>query len=49
MGTQTEIVNKIIEEKGDYVLALKANHPTLYNLVQQSFETAQATNLCSLE
>ncbi|MEG4446171.1 ISAs1 family transposase [Microcoleus sp. AT9_B5] len=25
-------------------LALKANHPTLYNLVQQWFETAQAQN-----
>ena len=44
MGTQTEIANKIIEKKGDYVLALKANHPSLYNLVQQWFETAQADN-----
>lgn len=44
MGTQTEIANKIIEKKGDYVLALKANHPTLYNQVQQWFETAQAQN-----
>jgi len=44
MGTQTEIANKIIEKKGDYLLALKANHPTLYNLVQQWFETAQAQN-----
>jgi predicted transposase YbfD/YdcC len=37
MGTQTEIANKILEEKGDYVLALKANQPTLYNQVQQWF------------
>jgi predicted transposase YbfD/YdcC len=44
MGTQTEIANKIIEKKGDYALALKANHPTFYNLVQQWFETAQAQN-----
>jgi hypothetical protein len=28
MGTQTEIAQKIIEKKADYVLALKANHPT---------------------
>jgi len=35
---------KIIEKKGDYVLALKANHPTLYTQVQQWFETAQAPN-----
>ena len=34
MGTQTEIANKIIEKKGDYVLALKANHPTLYHQVK---------------
>ena len=44
MGTPTEIANKIIEKKGDYILALKANHPTLYNQVQQGFETAQAHN-----
>jgi hypothetical protein len=37
MGTQTEIAKKIIEKKGDYVLALKANHPTLYNQVQEWF------------
>lgn len=29
MGTQTEIAHKIIEKGGDYVLALKENHPTL--------------------
>jgi predicted transposase YbfD/YdcC len=44
MGKQTEIANNIIEKKGDYVLALKANHPTLYNQVQQWFETPQAHN-----
>lgn len=40
MGTQTEIAKKIIDKKGDYVLALKANHPTLYNQVQEWFEKA---------
>lgn len=42
MGTQTEIAKKIIDKKGDYVLALKANHPTLYNQVQEWFEQASA-------
>lgn len=41
MGTQTEIAKKIIDRKADYVLALKANHPTLYNQVQEWFEKAQ--------
>ncbi len=42
MGTQTEIAQKIIEKKGDYVLALKANHPTLYNQVQEWFKKVSA-------
>ena len=31
MGTQTEIVRLIRQKKADYVVALKSNHPTLYN------------------
>lgn len=42
MGTQTEIAKKIIARKADYVLALKANHPTLYSQVKEWFEQAQA-------
>jgi predicted transposase YbfD/YdcC len=42
MGTQTEIAKKIIENKGDYVLSLKANNPTLYNQVQKWFEKASS-------
>jgi predicted transposase YbfD/YdcC len=42
MGTQTEIAKQIIDQKGDYVLALKANHPTLYSQVKEWFEQAQA-------
>ena len=38
MGTQTEIAKQIIDKKADYVLALKANHPTLYTQVEQWFE-----------
>lgn len=42
MGTQREIARQIIDEKGDYVLALKSNHPTLYDDVRTFFEEAQA-------
>ena len=31
MGTQIEIVRLIRQKKADYVVALKSNHPTLYN------------------
>ena len=39
MGTQTEIAKKIIDKKADYVLTLKANHPTIYSQVQEWFKT----------
>lgn len=29
MGTQTEIARRIVEKGADYILSLKANHPTL--------------------
>ncbi len=44
MGTQTEIAKQIVATKADYVLALKANHPTLHSQVQQWFETAVVNN-----
>ena len=44
MGTQTEIAHKIMSKKANYVLALKANHPTLYHQVKQWFETALVQN-----
>jgi predicted transposase YbfD/YdcC len=37
MGTQKDIAAKIIGKKGDYVLALKGNHPLLYAEVEQFF------------
>lgn len=37
MGTQTEIADLIIRKGGDYVLSLKANHPTLLNSVRECF------------
>ncbi len=33
MGTQTEIAEQIVEGEGDYLLALKGNHPTLHQAV----------------
>lgn len=38
MGTQTEIAKQIVAKKADYVLALKANHPTLYSQVEQGLK-----------
>lgn len=41
MGCQTEIAQTIIEQQGDYVLALKANHKNLYEDVVQLFKFAR--------
>lgn len=38
MGTQKEIVEKIIEKKADYCLALKGNHPELHDDIRLYFE-----------
>jgi len=38
MGCQTDIAKQIIEEKADYLLALKANHKTAYRAVQGHFD-----------
>ena len=42
MGTQREIARQIHDQGGDYVLALKSNHPTLYEDVRTFFDEAQA-------
>lgn len=42
MGTQRQIVEQITDAGGDYVLALKSNHPTLYEDVCTFFEEARA-------
>jgi predicted transposase YbfD/YdcC len=39
IGCQKKIVEKIIEGKGDYAIALKNNQPTVYNDVSKYFET----------
>lgn len=41
MGTQREIAKLILEQGGDYVLALKENQPTLYQDVVEMFEHAK--------
>ena len=43
MGTQTKIVEKIIEKEADYVLALKGNQPNLHKDVVDFFEDAEKT------
>ena len=43
MGCQTAIAEQIVEQGGDYVLALKRNPGKLYAAVEQAFATASAT------
>lgn len=49
MGCQTEIAQTIIEQKGDYVLALKANHKHLYEDVVQLFQSARQQDWQDIE
>ena len=49
MGTQTAIAQQIIEQGGDYVLALKANQGNLFEDVQQLFEWAKARAFKDIE
>lgn len=49
MGTQHEIACRIQTLGADYVLALKANHPTLFAQVKQWFETAEAHSFEGIE
>ena len=49
MGTQTAIAHRIQAQGAEYVLALKENHPTLYQEVEQWFENAQASNFEGIE
>jgi predicted transposase YbfD/YdcC len=43
MGCQTAIAQQIVDQGGDYVLALKANHADLLTNVRDSFALADAT------
>lgn len=48
MGTQTSIARQIIEGGGDYVLALKDNHPTLHQEVRHWFSRVDHTEYPAL-
>src|SRR5207245_10234475 len=41
MGTQTKIAEQIIEQEGDYALALKDNQGNLYDEVKATFRMAE--------
>src|SRR5258706_1139802 len=41
MGTQVKIAKQIVEDDGDYALALKGNHGTLAKEVEETFNLAQ--------
>src|SRR5262249_40920380 len=41
MGLQKKIVKQIVEQFGDYAIALKKNQRTLYKKVSKAFETAK--------
>lgn len=49
LRTQTEIAKQIIEKGADYVLCLKANHPTLWNTVKTWFESSLAKGFKGIE
>ena len=49
MGTQTEIARQIIAKGADYILSLKANHPTLCAQVKAWFEAAQSRGFEGIE
>jgi predicted transposase YbfD/YdcC len=44
MGCQKDIAQQIVDDGGDYVLALKENQPTLYKEVEAAFEVAIDNN-----
>lgn len=44
MGTQKKIADKICQAKGNYILSLKANHPTLFQDVNTWFNSQQIAN-----
>jgi predicted transposase YbfD/YdcC len=49
MGTQRTIAAQIIEQKGDYALALKENQGNLYEDVKDTFTLAQKDHFRSIE
>jgi predicted transposase YbfD/YdcC len=49
MGTQLEVAAQIIDQEGDYALALKKNQGTLYQEVKETFALAQAEELAHVQ
>jgi predicted transposase YbfD/YdcC len=49
MGTQKKVVKQIVQQKGDFALALKKNHGTLYAKVQEAFELAKKDNFSNIK
>jgi predicted transposase YbfD/YdcC len=49
IGTQTEIARQIIEQEGDYALALKKNQGTLYEDVKETFVLTQAEDFAQVQ
>jgi len=49
MGTQTAIAEQIINKGADYVLCLKANHPTLHQQIKTWFDAAKAIGFKGIE
>lgn len=47
MGTQTKIAKQIIDQDGDYALALKDNHGDLYDEVKATFAMAEKEGFSS--
>lgn len=49
MGTQEKIVQQIRHQKADYILSLKANHPTIFSQVKEWFSNTQTHGWGDLE
>ena len=49
MGTQTAIAEQIQDNGGDYILALKGNHSSLHDEVENFFQQAEAVEFDGIE
>jgi predicted transposase YbfD/YdcC len=52
MGCQTKIVDKIIAEKANYIIAIKGNQKTFYKEIQEEFRLSKdihTTSTCNLD
>jgi predicted transposase YbfD/YdcC len=49
MGLQKKIVKQIVEQNGDYVIALKKNQGTLYKKVSETFEAAKKDGFATVK